>query len=113
MGKGDISGKEMAKLTMGFEHMTTILKFKRCKVSAVRDFLLGCERGATMDHGLNRQIAVDQGKCSLSFNLGLMGHMNVIGLDGPYECDLGLMGHKNEAVQWMEGLGGGHLARNF
>ncbi|KAH1097590.1 hypothetical protein J1N35_014511 [Gossypium stocksii] len=68
MGKGDVSGKEMAKVTMGFEHVTTIPKFKRRKVSAVRDFPPGCRRGATMDHGLNRQIAVDQGKCSLSFS---------------------------------------------
>ncbi|KAH1032458.1 hypothetical protein J1N35_044632, partial [Gossypium stocksii] len=57
----------MANVTMGFEHVTTIPKFKRCKVSAVRDFLPGCRRGATTDNELNRQIAVDQGKCSLSF----------------------------------------------
>ncbi|KAH1129659.1 hypothetical protein J1N35_001037, partial [Gossypium stocksii] len=67
IGKGDISGKEMAKVTMGFEHVTTIPKFKRRKVSVVRDLSSGCRRGATTDHGLNRQIAVDQGKCSLSF----------------------------------------------
>ncbi|KAH1055899.1 hypothetical protein J1N35_033964 [Gossypium stocksii] len=57
----------MAKVTTGFEHVTTILKFKRRKVSAVRDFPTGCGRGAT-DHGLNRQIAVDQGKCTLPFS---------------------------------------------
>ncbi|KAH1120941.1 hypothetical protein J1N35_004101 [Gossypium stocksii] len=51
----------MANVTTGFEHVTTILKFKRRKVSAVRDFLSGCGRWATMDHGLNRQIVVDQG----------------------------------------------------
>ncbi|KAH1073203.1 hypothetical protein J1N35_025531 [Gossypium stocksii] len=61
MGKGDVSGKEMFKVTMGFEHVTTIPKFKRRKVSAVRDFLPGCGRGATTNHGLNRQITVDQG----------------------------------------------------
>ncbi|KAH1107815.1 hypothetical protein J1N35_011583, partial [Gossypium stocksii] len=61
MGKEDISGKETAKVTTGFEHVTTIPMFKRCKVSAIRDFPLGCGRGATMDHGLNRQIIVDQG----------------------------------------------------
>ncbi|KAH1082917.1 hypothetical protein J1N35_022678, partial [Gossypium stocksii] len=68
MGKGDISGKEIAKVTTGFEHVTTIPKFKQRKVSAVWDFSPGCERGATTDHRLNRQIAVDQGKCSLSFS---------------------------------------------
>ncbi|KAH1096670.1 hypothetical protein J1N35_013591 [Gossypium stocksii] len=61
MRKGDVSGKEMAKVTTGFEHITTIPKFKRRKVSAVWDFQPGCERGATTDHGLNRQIAIDQG----------------------------------------------------
>ncbi|KAH1107310.1 hypothetical protein J1N35_011078, partial [Gossypium stocksii] len=61
MGKGDISGKEMAKVTTGFEHVATIPKFKRRKMSTVWDFPPGCRRGATMDHGLNRQIAVDQG----------------------------------------------------
>ncbi|KAH1082165.1 hypothetical protein J1N35_021926, partial [Gossypium stocksii] len=35
MGKGDISGKEIAKVTTGFDHVTTILKFKRRKMSAV------------------------------------------------------------------------------
>ncbi|KAH1105823.1 hypothetical protein J1N35_009591 [Gossypium stocksii] len=68
MGKWDVSGKKMAKVTTRFEHITTILKFKRRKVSAVQDFLPGCGRGATIDHRLNRQIAVDQGKCSLSFS---------------------------------------------
>ncbi|KAH1039830.1 hypothetical protein J1N35_041573, partial [Gossypium stocksii] len=51
----------MANVTTGFEHITTTPKFKRRKVSAVRDFLPGCGRGATTDFGLNRQIAVDQG----------------------------------------------------
>ncbi|KAH1039354.1 hypothetical protein J1N35_041097 [Gossypium stocksii] len=68
MGKGDISGKEMAKVTTGFEHITTIPKFKQRKVSAVSGFPPGYGRGVTTDHGLNRQIAVDQGKCSLSFS---------------------------------------------
>ncbi|KAH1039552.1 hypothetical protein J1N35_041295, partial [Gossypium stocksii] len=51
----------MAKETIGFEHVTTMPKFKRRKVSTVRDFLPGCRRGATVDLKLNRQIAVDQG----------------------------------------------------
>ncbi|KAH1097512.1 hypothetical protein J1N35_014433 [Gossypium stocksii] len=45
MEKGSASGKEMATVTMVFKHVTTIPKFKRCKVSAVRDFLPGCGRG--------------------------------------------------------------------
>ncbi|KAH1047524.1 hypothetical protein J1N35_038308 [Gossypium stocksii] len=64
MEKGSTSGKEMATVMMGFEHVTTTPKFKRRKVSAVLDFSPGCGRGATIDFGLNRQIAVDQGKYS-------------------------------------------------
>ncbi|KAH1097028.1 hypothetical protein J1N35_013949 [Gossypium stocksii] len=45
MEKGNTSGKEMAKVTTGFEHVTTMPKFKRRNVSAVRDFLPGCGRG--------------------------------------------------------------------
>ncbi|KAH1073588.1 hypothetical protein J1N35_025916 [Gossypium stocksii] len=60
----------MVNVTTGFEHVTTTPKFKRCKVSTVRDFLPGCGRGPTMDFGLNRQIAVDQGKYSLIFGSG-------------------------------------------
>ncbi|KAH1122471.1 hypothetical protein J1N35_005631 [Gossypium stocksii] len=54
----------MAKVTTGFEHVTSMLKFKRRKVSAIQDFLPGCGRGATTDFRLNRQIAIDQGKYS-------------------------------------------------
>ncbi|KAH1114199.1 hypothetical protein J1N35_007577 [Gossypium stocksii] len=68
MEKESASGKEMATVTMGFEHVTTIPKFKRRKVSTVRDFLPGCERGATTDLELHRQIVVDQGKYSLSIS---------------------------------------------
>ncbi|KAH1096384.1 hypothetical protein J1N35_013305, partial [Gossypium stocksii] len=53
MGKGDISSKGMANVTTGIEH--------RRKVSTVWDFPPGCGRGATTDHGLYRQITVDQG----------------------------------------------------
>ncbi|KAH1082686.1 hypothetical protein J1N35_022447 [Gossypium stocksii] len=66
IGKGDSSRKEMAKVTTGFEHATTMPKFKRRKVWAVRDFSPGCEKGATTDLGLHRKITVDQGKYSLS-----------------------------------------------
>ncbi|KAH1032251.1 hypothetical protein J1N35_044425 [Gossypium stocksii] len=62
MEKGSVSGKEMAMVTTGLEHVTTTPKFKRRKVSVVRDFPAGCRRGATIDFGLNRQITVDQGK---------------------------------------------------
>ncbi|KAH1082323.1 hypothetical protein J1N35_022084, partial [Gossypium stocksii] len=64
MGKGNSSGKEMAMMTTGFEHVTSMPKFKQCKVLVIQDFPPGCGIGATMDFGLNRQIAVDQGKCS-------------------------------------------------
>ncbi|KAH1073608.1 hypothetical protein J1N35_025936 [Gossypium stocksii] len=64
MEKGNASGKEMVKVMTGFEHVTTTLKFKRRKMSVVRDFPLGCGRGDTMDFRLNRQIAIDQGKYS-------------------------------------------------
>ncbi|KAH1108009.1 hypothetical protein J1N35_011777 [Gossypium stocksii] len=70
MEKGSSSGKKMANVMTGFEHVTTIPKFKRHKVSAVRDFLPGCRRGATTDLGLNRKIVVDQGKYSLSIRPG-------------------------------------------
>ncbi|KAH1091487.1 hypothetical protein J1N35_018744 [Gossypium stocksii] len=65
MVKGNSSGKGMANVTIGFEHVTTIPKFKQRKVSVVWDFPPGCGRGATTNLGLNRQIAVDQGKYSL------------------------------------------------
>ncbi|KAH1114393.1 hypothetical protein J1N35_007771, partial [Gossypium stocksii] len=67
MSKGNTSGKEVANVMTKFEHVTTIPKFKRCKVSRVWDFLPGCRRGATMDLRLNMQIAIDQGKYSSSF----------------------------------------------
>ncbi|KAH1097653.1 hypothetical protein J1N35_014574 [Gossypium stocksii] len=68
MEKGNSNGKEMATVTTGFEHVTTIPKFKRRKVLVVGDFPPGCGRGATTDLELHRQIAVDKGKCSLSIS---------------------------------------------
>ncbi|KAH1039676.1 hypothetical protein J1N35_041419, partial [Gossypium stocksii] len=59
--KGNTSGKEMVNVTIGFEHVTIIPKFKQHKVLAVRDFPPGCGRGTTSDFGLHRQIVVDQG----------------------------------------------------
>ncbi|KAH1039203.1 hypothetical protein J1N35_040946, partial [Gossypium stocksii] len=67
MEKGNSSGKEMTNVTTGFEHVTTIPKFTRRKLSVVQDFSPGYGRGATTEFGLNRQIAVDQGKHSLIF----------------------------------------------
>ncbi|KAH1114188.1 hypothetical protein J1N35_007566 [Gossypium stocksii] len=63
------SSKVSVKMLTKYESVTTTPKFKRRKVSTIRDFLPGCERGATMDLRLNRQIAIDQGKCSLSIKL--------------------------------------------
>ncbi|KAH1072959.1 hypothetical protein J1N35_025287 [Gossypium stocksii] len=70
MEKGSASGKKMATLTTGFKHVTTTPKVKRRKVLAVQDFLPGCGRGATTDLRLHRQIAVEQGKYSLSISSG-------------------------------------------
>ncbi|KAH1056837.1 hypothetical protein J1N35_034902 [Gossypium stocksii] len=61
MSKGDVSGKEMTNVSTKYEHVITTPKFKRRKVSAVRDFPPGCGRVATTDLGLNTQIVVDQG----------------------------------------------------
>ncbi|KAH1073187.1 hypothetical protein J1N35_025515, partial [Gossypium stocksii] len=66
MEKGSASSKMMAIMTTRFEHITTTPKFKRRKVSAVRNFLPGCKRGATMNLELHKQITVKQGKYSLS-----------------------------------------------
>ncbi|KAH1030979.1 hypothetical protein J1N35_043153 [Gossypium stocksii] len=61
MEKGDSSSKEMTtNKTTGFEHVISTPKFKRRKVSVVRDFLPGCGRGAKTNLELNRQITVDQ-----------------------------------------------------
>ncbi|KAH1114247.1 hypothetical protein J1N35_007625 [Gossypium stocksii] len=73
MGKGDASNKKMANVPVGYDHVAATHKFKRHKVSAVRDFPPGCGRGTASDFGLSRQIAVDQssqGKCGLSFGFG-------------------------------------------
>ncbi|KAH1073297.1 hypothetical protein J1N35_025625, partial [Gossypium stocksii] len=45
MEKGSVSAKEMATMMTGFEHVTTIPKFKRRKVSAFRTFYLDAEEG--------------------------------------------------------------------
>ncbi|KAH1039093.1 hypothetical protein J1N35_040836, partial [Gossypium stocksii] len=56
-----VCGNEMETVTIRFEHVTTIPKFKRRNVSTIRDFLPRCKRGATIDLRLHRQIAIDQG----------------------------------------------------
>ncbi|KAH1129684.1 hypothetical protein J1N35_001062 [Gossypium stocksii] len=68
MEKGNTSGKEMEKVTTGFEHVTTMPKFKQRKVSTVRDIPFRYKKGATTDLRSHRQIAVDQGKYSLSIS---------------------------------------------
>ncbi|KAH1082914.1 hypothetical protein J1N35_022675 [Gossypium stocksii] len=63
----------MARAPVEIERVVTTLKFKRRKVSAVRDFLPGCRRVSASDSGLHKQIAVDQssqGKCCQSFGSG-------------------------------------------
>ncbi|KAH1121675.1 hypothetical protein J1N35_004835 [Gossypium stocksii] len=47
MGKGDASNKVMAKVPPRYKRVATTPKFKRRKVSAVRDFPPGCGRVTT------------------------------------------------------------------
>ncbi|KAH1030889.1 hypothetical protein J1N35_043063 [Gossypium stocksii] len=68
MSKRDVSGKEMTNMSTKYEHVITTPKFKRRKVSTVRDFPPGCGIGATADLGLNKQIAVDQGYSGIIAN---------------------------------------------
>ncbi|KAH1031806.1 hypothetical protein J1N35_043980 [Gossypium stocksii] len=65
LSKGGTSKVSM-KMPTKFEHVTTTPKLKRRKVSAVQDFPPRCGRGTTSNFELHRQIAVDQGKYSLS-----------------------------------------------
>ncbi|KAH1082859.1 hypothetical protein J1N35_022620 [Gossypium stocksii] len=58
------SSKVSVKMLTEYESVTTTSKFKQRNVSAVRDFLPGCGRGAAIDFRLNRQIIIDQGKYS-------------------------------------------------
>ncbi|KAH1122358.1 hypothetical protein J1N35_005518 [Gossypium stocksii] len=65
MGKGDASHKVMAKVTAEIERVVSTPKFKRCRVSTIRDFLPGCGGVTASNFGLGRQITVDwssQGK---------------------------------------------------
>ncbi|KAH1073340.1 hypothetical protein J1N35_025668 [Gossypium stocksii] len=55
------SSKVSVKMSTEYESVTISPKFKRRKVSAVRDFPPGCGRRATTDLELYRQIKVDQG----------------------------------------------------
>ncbi|KAH1056145.1 hypothetical protein J1N35_034210 [Gossypium stocksii] len=80
----------MAKVMTGFEHVTTMPKFKRCKVSAIRDFLPGCGRGATTDFGLNRQITVDQGKPLFGFEKEWLSERG----EKKKKIDEGVFGHQ-------------------
>ncbi|KAH1063997.1 hypothetical protein J1N35_028984 [Gossypium stocksii] len=66
MSKGDAGSKEMTNGSTGYECVIATPKFKRHKVSAARDFLLGYGRGTASDFRLNRQIAVDQSNQGLS-----------------------------------------------
>ncbi|KAH1097482.1 hypothetical protein J1N35_014403 [Gossypium stocksii] len=50
----------MAKVPAVIEHIASSPKFKRCRVSAVRDFPPRYERVIASNFGLSRQIAVDQ-----------------------------------------------------
>ncbi|KAH1107060.1 hypothetical protein J1N35_010828 [Gossypium stocksii] len=54
------SDKVLAKVPAKFERVVSTPKFKRCKVSAVRDFLLGYGRATPSNFELSRQIAIDQ-----------------------------------------------------
>ncbi|KAH1097363.1 hypothetical protein J1N35_014284 [Gossypium stocksii] len=50
----------MAKVSAEIERVVSSPKFKRLKVSVVRDFLPRCGRVTASNFGLSRQIAVDQ-----------------------------------------------------
>ncbi|KAH1098059.1 hypothetical protein J1N35_014980 [Gossypium stocksii] len=50
----------MAKVSAEIERVVSTPKFKRRKVSAVRDFLRRCKRVTASNFRLSRQIAVDQ-----------------------------------------------------
>ncbi|KAH1090859.1 hypothetical protein J1N35_018116 [Gossypium stocksii] len=66
MGKGGASNKVMANVLARYKRVAATLKFKRRKVSAVRDFPLRCERVTASNFGLCKRITVDQscqGKC--------------------------------------------------
>ncbi|KAH1122354.1 hypothetical protein J1N35_005514 [Gossypium stocksii] len=60
MGKGDASGKVMAKVSAEIKCVVSAPEFKRRKVSAVQDFPPRCGRVTASNFGLSRQIAVDQ-----------------------------------------------------
>ncbi|KAH1064025.1 hypothetical protein J1N35_029012 [Gossypium stocksii] len=71
MGKRDVSDEVMARMPAEIERVVSAPKFKRQRVSAVRDFPPRCGRVTASDFGLIRQITVDQssqGKCSQSLD---------------------------------------------
>ncbi|KAH1107870.1 hypothetical protein J1N35_011638 [Gossypium stocksii] len=47
------------KVSTGSALAASTPKFKRCRVSIVRDFLPGCRRVTTSNYGLTRQNAID------------------------------------------------------
>ncbi|KAK5825458.1 hypothetical protein PVK06_020295 [Gossypium arboreum] len=57
MGKGGASDNVMARVPIEIERIASTLKFKRHRVSAVRDFLPGCGRVAAPNFGLDRRNA--------------------------------------------------------
>ncbi|KAH1091352.1 hypothetical protein J1N35_018609 [Gossypium stocksii] len=50
----------MAKVSAETERVVSVPKFKRHKMSAVRDFPPGCGKVTASDFGLNKQISVDR-----------------------------------------------------
>ncbi|KAH1056587.1 hypothetical protein J1N35_034652 [Gossypium stocksii] len=59
MEKRDASDKVMAKVSTEIGRVVFAPKFKRHKVSAVRDFLPRCGRVTASNFRLSRQIAID------------------------------------------------------
>ncbi|KAH1107280.1 hypothetical protein J1N35_011048 [Gossypium stocksii] len=59
MSKGR-SSKVLVKVPTQCERVAATPKFKRRKMSAVWDFLSGCDRVTASNFGLSRQIAIDQ-----------------------------------------------------
>ncbi|KAH1039076.1 hypothetical protein J1N35_040819, partial [Gossypium stocksii] len=60
MSKGGSSSKVLAKVPAKNVRVASTPKFKRHRVSVVRDFLPGCRRVTASNFGLTRQIVVDQ-----------------------------------------------------
>ncbi|KAH1129546.1 hypothetical protein J1N35_000924 [Gossypium stocksii] len=60
MGEKASSNKVMAMVPAENELVVPTPKFKRCRVSAVRDFPVGCGRVVAPNSGSSKQITIDR-----------------------------------------------------